>query len=134
MLLWICETVVLIKEDYFFTKGLLRPFILPILNLVKTQILRVEYYNIPLLLRSVSQTIEVCVFRALTQVGAFFMRRIIKSEVKNMKVTQEMYSTLFNGITDAKKLTEQAMDILIAAQKKAEELYIEKASDENNNE
>ena len=51
-----------------------------------------------------------------------------------MKVTQEMYSTLFNGITDAKKLTEQAMDILIAAQKKAEELYIEKASDENNNE
>jgi len=60
----------------------LRPFILPILNLVKTQILRVEYYNVPLLLRSVSQTIEVCVFRALTQVGAFFMRRIINSEVK----------------------------------------------------
>jgi len=51
-----------------------------------------------------------------------------------MKVTQKMYSTLFNGITDAKELVEQAMNILISAQEKAEELYIEKASDENDNE
>ena len=37
-----------------------------------------------------------------------------------MEVTQEMYTTLFNAITDARKLIDEATQILDEAQIKAE--------------
>ncbi len=47
----------------------------------------------------------------------------------NMANYEKMYSTLFNAITDALEQIEQqnygsAKDLLIAAQQKAEEIYI----------
>ncbi len=41
-----------------------------------------------------------------------------------MKVTEAMYTTLFNGITDACKMLEEGLLILKNAQLKAEEIYI----------
>ncbi len=42
-----------------------------------------------------------------------------------MKVTPEMYTTLFNAITDATNAIVKALSILVDAQQKAEEIYIE---------
>ncbi len=43
-----------------------------------------------------------------------------------METSETMYTTLFNGITDAHKKLEEAMKILENAQTKAEEEYINK--------
>ena len=62
---------------------------------------------------------QVCVFRALTSVGAFFNLGGIF-----MQVTQEMYTKLFNAMTDAKKQLEEAFELLERAQIETEEMYI----------
>ena len=43
-----------------------------------------------------------------------------------MKVTQEMYTKLFNAMTDAKMQLEKAFELLSQAQIEAEEIYINK--------
>ena len=43
-----------------------------------------------------------------------------------MEVTQEMYTKLFNAITDAQRLIDQATIILTQAQIETEKIYIEK--------
>jgi len=48
-----------------------------------------------------------------------------------MDVEQKMYTTLFNSITDANKLLEQATEILKKAQADAEEIYIKKEDTPN---
>ena len=46
-----------------------------------------------------------------------------------MEVTQEMYTKLFNAITDARKLIDEASQILDKAQQDAEEIYTNKDAD-----
>jgi len=41
-----------------------------------------------------------------------------------MKVTTEMYTKLFNAMTDAKKQLEKAFELLERAQIETEEMYI----------
>ena len=43
-----------------------------------------------------------------------------------MDVSPQMYTKLFNAITDARKLVDEAMEILSNAQIEAEEIYISK--------
>lgn len=43
-----------------------------------------------------------------------------------MQVTQEMYTKLFNAMTDAKTQLEKAFELLDQAQLEAEEMYISK--------
>ncbi|MDO4618338.1 MAG: hypothetical protein Q4B31_03520 [Clostridia bacterium] len=43
-----------------------------------------------------------------------------------MEITTEMYAELFNAITDAEKKLQEVMELLKEAQKKTEEMYIEK--------
>ena len=42
-----------------------------------------------------------------------------------MKPTQEMYTTLFNGITDARNYLKAVDELLDNLQQKAEELYMD---------
>jgi len=48
-----------------------------------------------------------------------------------MKTTQSMYTTLFNGITDAKKQLADLMKFLDSLQEQTEQLYIEQENDNN---
>ncbi|MDO4618685.1 MAG: hypothetical protein Q4B31_04085 [Clostridia bacterium] len=43
-----------------------------------------------------------------------------------MEITTEMYTELFNAITDAENKLQEVMELLKEAQKKTEEMYIEK--------
>ena len=48
-----------------------------------------------------------------------------------MKTTQSMYTTLFNGITDAKKQLADLMKFLDSLQEQTEQLYIEQENENN---
>ncbi len=56
----------------------------------------------------------------------FNAEKFTKKEIADMNVTEEMYLTLFNGITDAREKLTEAMKLLDDIQTKSEELYIAK--------
>ena len=68
-----------------------------------------------------------CAFfvRQLQSWRTFLMRKIITYGGTNMKPTKEMYTTLFNGITDARNYLKAVDEMLDNLQQKAEQLYMD---------
>ena len=91
---------------------------MPILNLLKTQI-SLNWCGKSSQFKLCLATIEVCVFYASASVGAFFYLQ--RSDI--MPDYKTMYAKLFNAITDA-------VEILQEAQKATEEMYIESGEKE----
>ena len=89
------------------------------MNLIKMQIPLDGCKSFLCVVKICVATIGVCVFYASASVGAFF---IYKGEII-MPDYKTMYLDLFNSVTDA-------IEILHAAQKKAEETYVNSSENE----